>query len=624
MLSKKNIFQFIIFCCILCPFLKVEAATNLKASNQTPIVGSVIDINLYIDYGTTAKISQAHYIITYDSSCFQFKELVWSQAKGTYRNENGKLYIDKTTATASWSYGIPVTPKFTVLKACKSEFNIELNGDATFENGSKVSQTTSGVTINSITGDTSTQLNTLYIKNYPLSPTFNKNITSYTVTVPSDVSEVEIVAQKGDSTQTITGAGLKTLNYGDNRARIVVTSQSGTTNTYEIMIHRTDNRNANTSLKNLSVSNTDITFSEDKDTYEATVSKSISSVFITAKTSDSEAQLIGTGTKNLEYGLNTFEIKVKATNGEEKIYKINITRSTEEIQSNIASTKLLSLNVNNTNIILDDKQKNYLLGVDKNITTLEINAVPESKTAKVEITGNESLKSGINIITLKISETTNENNEIKLIVYKEPENANIINGVDQIDSSTLQENNIIYANNSASHLISKEKLSLIKENKKTIYYNVVNEYKGLLYQLKLNANVNPEELDLSFVQTSDTSLTYNTNLPSGIEIMLYLDTTIYEDDTTLKIYTYNENGNYTLLSEGTKKTNGYISFITNGEKNYVVTTQELIREETLFDKIFSLLKPFIIGLVIIIIVILLISFIVKQKIKAKKATEPEY
>ena len=106
--------------------------------------------------------------------------------------------------------------------------------------------------------------------------------------------------------------------------------------------------------------------------------------------------------------------------------------------------------------------------------------------------------------------------------------------------------------------------------------------------------------------------------------MLYLDTTIYEDDTTLKIYTYNETGNYTLLTEGTKKTNGYISFITNGEKNYVVTTQELIREETIFDKIFSLLKAFIIGLVIIIIVILIISFIIKQKIKAKKATEPEY
>lgn len=623
MLKIKQIVKILIILFILCPLIKVNAATSLSATNQTPVVGSTFDIDLYIDYGKTVKISSAHYIINYDPTCYSFQNLIWTQSYGTYRNESGKVYIDKTNDENSWSYGIPVTTKFKVLKACKSEFNISLSGDATFEDGSKVAQTTSGITVNSVLGDSSTQLESLYINGYNLAPTFNKDVYSYTLSVPSNVSEVNITAIKGESTQTITGTGIKKIAYGDNKARIVVTSQSGSTNTYEIMIHRLDNRTADTSLKSLTVTNTDIIFLSGKDNYEATVSKNINSVFITAKTNDSESQLVGTGKKELKVGLNTFEVKVKAANGSEKIYTINITRSSEEIQTDKESTNLISLNINNYDITLSYKQNKYLIGINSDINKLTINYVTESKNANVKITGNENLQPGLNTITLKITDN-NKSNEIKLIVYKKDSNSNILSSIDVLSLENLKDKNILAVNELSSHQISKDKISIIKNSKKTLYYNVINDYQGLLYQLKLDSDIPEVDLDTSIIQTSNNPLTYKTELPSGIKVLLYLNTDLYKDSTTLKIYTYDEIGKYTLLSSNITMKNSYISFITNGAKNYVITTQDLIREETFIDKLQKNIKNILIGVVLMIIIITIIIYLLKNKNKSKDANEPLY
>ena len=131
--------------------------------------------------------------------------------------------------------------------------------------------------------------------------------------------------------QTINGAGKHTLNYGDNRINVEVTSENGMTNTYEIMVTRKDNRLKNTALKSLSVSNTDII-----------VSRSVSSVFIAATPEVENSTLTGTGTKQLEIGLNTFTLTVIGDDGSSQNYTIYITRSTEELQKEIESTNLLN------------------------------------------------------------------------------------------------------------------------------------------------------------------------------------------------------------------------------------------------------------------------------------------
>ena len=67
---------------------------------------------------------------------------------------------------------------------------------------------------------------------------FSAGKTSYSVNVPNEVSQITIYANKGDSGQTITGTGAKTLREGTNRFNIVVKAAAGNTKTYTISVNR--------------------------------------------------------------------------------------------------------------------------------------------------------------------------------------------------------------------------------------------------------------------------------------------------------------------------------------------------------------------------------------------------
>ena len=61
------------------------------------------------------------------------------------------------------------------------------------------------------------------------------------------------------------------------------------------------------------------TFSKEKTDYTVNAVWKLKKVTITAEVSDSKSVVIGAGEKDLEIGLNTFEIKVIAENDSEKI-----------------------------------------------------------------------------------------------------------------------------------------------------------------------------------------------------------------------------------------------------------------------------------------------------------------
>lgn len=69
---------------------------------------------------------------------------------------------------------------------------------------------------------------------------FKPNIYSYTTEVPNDVEKIEVYASKGHSGQTISGTGTnKTLKVGENKFNVTVTAEDGkTTKTYTINVIR--------------------------------------------------------------------------------------------------------------------------------------------------------------------------------------------------------------------------------------------------------------------------------------------------------------------------------------------------------------------------------------------------
>lgn len=82
-------------------------------------------------------------------------------------------------------------------------------------------------------------LKTLTASPGTLTPSFSPMVTSYTVTVPSDVDKLNVTCSTADANATVTEAkGFKDLQMGNNSAVIKVKGSSGTICTYNITIVR--------------------------------------------------------------------------------------------------------------------------------------------------------------------------------------------------------------------------------------------------------------------------------------------------------------------------------------------------------------------------------------------------
>lgn len=610
---------FILFPCI------THAATELSASTQNPIVGSYVYVQLEANYGDTFKIRDFHVRIDYDTSYFSLENVIWvklGQDSGTSKIDNGHVYIDKTGG--NWGSGPVAQLKLKVLKAGFTEIKVDYNGESYYTNGDVMAQTMAGININAQEPSNDSLIGSLYVEGFNLQPVFSRTHYDYNIKVPADVSSVNIVATAGNKKQTITGTGKKQLEYGGNRVRIVVTAQDKSTRTYEIMITRADNRTGDTTLKSLTVSNTPIKYEKNKNVYEATVSKSIDSVMITGRTTDPNATLIGTGVRNLEMGLNSFELKVQSSGGKQQTYTINIIRSNEELQTIKKSSKLLSLKINSLVLDLSNDKQTFLYGIGKEYSQLSIDAVTESSTATTKIVGNDKLQTGINIITItvveKLDAENEETTEYKLIVYKNPTNATVLKDL----NSAVGNTNYLY--NTTSTTSTKIPLSLInnlKTNDKVLYYNVVNLSNGLLHQFKIGKNLPDTEFDVSITKLNDNPLTYQINAPKDTEITTYVEDS-YASETDVKIYSYNEDNQYTLVTAGVKVQNGYITFTTNGQKNYIITTNDLIKEQSEFDRLLNKNKGIIIAVVGGFIAIIVVCIIFNKTNKEKETNEPLY
>ncbi len=140
--------------------------------------------------------------------------------------------------------GNNTTKSFTV--TCKSNstgiINFVMSGDITSSDGtnSKISGSKS-VTVTVLREkSTNNMLKSLSVEGYEISPKFDKDVNEYSVTVPSTVETIKISAKKADSYASIDGTGEKTVEEGVNTFEIVVTSETGVSNTYKLTVNVED------------------------------------------------------------------------------------------------------------------------------------------------------------------------------------------------------------------------------------------------------------------------------------------------------------------------------------------------------------------------------------------------
>jgi len=269
------------------------------------------------------------------------------------------------------------------------------------------------------------------LKNFGITPNdfsgFKRDKLEYSTTVPNDVAEVEIYAEKLDSKATIEGTGKVSLKEGNNTFEVKVTAEDGkTTKTYKLTIKRKTaaeqaTENAEARLKNLGIKpeEYDFTgFNREKTEYSAEVPNEVSEIEVYATAMNSSAQITGIGMIDLKEGVNELPIEVIAADGTKRTYTLTVTRKEAEKKEKFGLS-ILNVQGFNLNPKFDAEIYEYTIDLNKDIDSLEIGTRPTDDEATVEILGNENLQQGENVITILVkNEETEEVATYQIIVTK--------------------------------------------------------------------------------------------------------------------------------------------------------------------------------------------------------------
>ena len=164
----------------------------------------------------------------------------------------------------------------------------------------------------------------------------------------------------------------------------------------------------NNDLKNIKIDDV-LLENFDKDTLTYNLSSDNAKIKISAEALDEHATIEGVGEKNLQYGSNTFEIKVTSQSGSLKTYKINVTRNDNRSNENT----LRSLTIEGYSLVFDKNKLSYNINVESTVEKVVIkSALTDSKASYVEGYGNRevTLEYGENPIEIKVKA---ENEEIR-------------------------------------------------------------------------------------------------------------------------------------------------------------------------------------------------------------------
>ncbi len=222
-----------------------------------------------------------------------------------------------------------------------------------------------------------------------------------------------------------TNSSNTSTNSKTNSSSNSTSNKTNKTNTSSNTTSGSSTKSSDASLSDLGIKPNDFKgFKSGTTSYKTTVPEDVAEVEVYAKTTSSKATVTGTGKKKLENGTNKVEVIVTAENGTKKTYTIEITRegkneeiaTTAQTEETTAANEnigdgLSSLKIEDLKIEPDFKTNIYEYRV-KYIgekEKLDIEAKTTNSNYKVEITGNNELKEGENIITILVSDANLNN-----------------------------------------------------------------------------------------------------------------------------------------------------------------------------------------------------------------------
>lgn len=220
---------------------------------------------------------------------------------------------------------------------------------------------------------TNANLQSLRLDIEGITPQFNEQNYEYYLTIPNDITDIDVLAISKNPNASVEISGNKGLKQGLNTITISVTSEDKTKrNEYKIQVTKTANLElANTNLETLAIENALLNppFDNIETKYKTEVSNKIEKLNILAIPQNEKAKVQIIGGDNLKVGKNIIEITVTAANGITKrkyqieVYKRNeeqensYNKEQEDMQNKLEEAYEIEKLSTNTNENIDKQQK---------------------------------------------------------------------------------------------------------------------------------------------------------------------------------------------------------------------------------------------------------------------------
>lgn len=313
---KKILFNIsVILFAVIC-FTNVYAASASISANKTSVtVGEKVTVTVTINAATwnvTVSGSASDKIVGFNSDAENettTKQYSIDTSKaGTY---TVTISGDVTDGVTDVNSNVSGSAVITVKEKPTTNTNTSTGNNS--NSGSSSSGSTNQTTY---TKSSDATLKSLKLDMEGLSPSFNKNTYTYTLSVGSDVDSIKVTASTNHSKARYSVSGNTNLKNGDNTIYITVTAENGATRTYKIIVTKAENPElANAYLENIIVENAKLKteFSRETLTYELEdVASDVEKLDISVFPENKNATFEIKGNEALVVGANEIKIIVTA------------------------------------------------------------------------------------------------------------------------------------------------------------------------------------------------------------------------------------------------------------------------------------------------------------------------
>lgn len=386
--------------------------STLNPNKSSVRAGETFTIAIVLSGLDSNGLGSANYYVGFNDSLFTYSA---TSGSGVVANLVGNTvnlgFVDMTGGSSPKQNGTFVSLTFTAkstLSTVSGSFSLSSAGTKN-KNGDNITSLNSGTNVTVFVPRTDANLASLGLSSGSLSPAFNANTTNYTATLDSPNVSINATAVAG---ATLAGSGFKNLNYGDNNFTIIVTAEDGTTKkNYSIKITRPDNRNTDSSLKSLAVSNYSLSFSSSTTNYNIILPSNVDTFSVSGEVNNTKSSIAYYPSRsvNLNHGQTaTIAITVTAENESQTTYRVVATRKDDRSSNN----DLRELSVSNTDIKFNGGIS-YTATVENDIASINISATANDSKSTISGVGGHSLKEGSNVFRVAV---TAENGSQKIYI----------------------------------------------------------------------------------------------------------------------------------------------------------------------------------------------------------------